>query len=390
MADIHDAAYGGNIEWLSQLLDAGISIEARDLQGKTPLILAACFYPAATQFLLERGADLRAVSHHGSSALHSAVYWGQAEIVELLLAAGLDAAALDAPDNELGRTALESGSRATVELLLRVGVAFDRVGPDRRTTIEAALAKLDRGAAKLALAFGWIEPQQNIDGKSAWSQAMAARDIAAVVAMVVDRGANPNVRGDDGVSCLHLAIRAGDRAAFETLRAHGADLAATTYGGATLWTQVNGTNDRDWIDALRSIAPRGTKPLDWAWNVGGNGPHLVLSITTPGSTGAVGARVGEAVETEDYAEDAHGLSIVRYWGGGGSYDREIRAFLAAHRDASWAITYGGEGYTPGRSAGRQRRGVAGCVPQHRHARLTVWDALGGAWGEAMFCSCLPL
>jgi ankyrin repeat protein len=343
MAEIHKAAYGGNIEWLSRLLDAGVSIEARDPQGETPLILAACFSPAATRFLLERGADLRAVSSHGSSALHSAVHWGQAEIVELLLAAGLDAAALDAPDNELGRTALESGSRATVELLLRAGVAFDRVGPDGRTTIEAALAKSDRGAAKLALALGWIEPQQKIGGESAWAYAMAARDVAALVAMVVDRGANPDVRGGGGVSCLHLAIRARDRAAFEALRAGGADLAATTEAGATLWTQVNGTNDRAWIDALRSIAPRGTKPLDWAWDAGGNGPYLVLLITTPGSTDPVPARTGEALATED----ATRLAIVRYWGGDEGDEREIPGFLAAHRDAAWAITYGGDGYTPG-------------------------------------------
>jgi ankyrin repeat protein len=347
MADIHDAAYGGNIEWLSRLLDAGVSIEARDPEGDSPLILAACFWPAATRFLLERGADLRAVSNYGSSALHSAVYWGRAEIVELLLAAGLDAAALDAPDNALGRTGLESGSRATVELLLRAGVAFDRVGPDGRTTVEAAFAKLDRGAAKLALELGWIEPQQAIGGESAWSRAMAARDVAALVAMVVDRGANPEVRGGDGVSCLHLAIRAGDRVAFEALRARGADLAATTYTGATLWTQVNGTSDRDWIDALRSIAPRGTKPLDWAWDAGRRGPHLVFSITTPGSTGPALGQSGEDPATADYAEDATGIAIIRYWGGGASYDREIREFLAGHRDAAWAITYGGDGYTPG-------------------------------------------
>ena len=351
MADIHDAAYGGNIEKLSRLLDAGVSIEARDLQGKTPLILAACFSPAATRFLLERGADLRAVSSYGSSALHSAAYWGQAEIVELLLTAGLDAAALDAADNELGRTALESGSRATVELLLRAGVAFDRVGPDGRTTIEAALSKLDRGAAKLALALGWIEPQQKLDGVSAWSRAMAARDVKALVAMVVDRGANPDVRGEDGVSCLHLAIRAHDREAFEALRARGADLSATTYDGATLWTQVNGTNDRDWIDALRSIKPRGTKPLDWAWDAGRNGPHLVLSITTPGSNGPPLAQTSDEPAIEDYAQDATGIATIRYWGGAdSSHHREIREFLAAHRDVAWRISYGGDGYTPGEIA----------------------------------------
>jgi hypothetical protein len=165
--------------------------------------------------------------------------------------------------------------------------------------------------------------------------------------MVVDRGADPDVRGGDGVSCLHLAIRARDRAAFEALRAHGADLAATTEAGATLWTQVNGTNDRDWVDALRSIAPRGTKPLDWAWDAGGNGPYLVLSITTPAGTGPVRARTGEAPATEDGAEDATGMAIVRYWGGGEGHECEIPGFLAAHRDAAWAITYGGDGYTPG-------------------------------------------
>lgn len=196
-----------------------------------------------------------------------------------------------------------------------------------------------------------IESQQRIRGDSRWAHAMAARDVAALVALVVDHGAHPDVRGEGGVSCLHLAIRARDRAAFEALRARGADLTATTDAGATLWTQVNGANDRDWIDALRSIAPRGTKPLDWAWDAGGNGPHLVLSITTPGSIGPPLTGSGEAPGIEDYAEDATGLAIIRYWGGvGASRAREIAAFLAAHRDAAWRITYGGEGYTPGEIA----------------------------------------
>lgn len=351
-AEIHAVAYAGNVARLRALLDAGVSVESRGEHGKTPLLLAACFSAPATRLLLERGANASATCDSGWTALHFAAYWHNDEAVELLLAAGLDAVAIDAPDNELARAALESGSRAVVARLQRAGVAFDRIGPDGRTTAEAVLTRSDRGGARLALELGLLAPQHAVDGASAWSRAFACRDVAALVDMVANRGADPRVRGPHGVSCLHLAIRAADRAAFATLRELGADLDAVTAAGASVWSQVNGTGDPDLIALLaplfagRPVA--GTRPLDWAWDAGGNGPHLFFVIGTPAGNGPTIEYDPRYDAPELFAEDSTGLVIVRYWGGAGEPRHDaLRHFLQHHRDARWSITYGGDGYTPG-------------------------------------------
>jgi ankyrin repeat protein len=350
--ELHTFAYAGNVERVCALLDAGTPLELRDEHGKTPLLLAAFWSAPTVRMLLERGANVHATSDSGWTALHFAAHCHNDAAVELLLAAGLDAAAIDAPDNALARAALESGSRAVVERLQRAGVAFDRVGPDGRTTAEAVLTRLDQGGPRLAYELGLLGPQQVVDGSSVWSRAFERRDVAALVEMVVHRGADPRVRGPDGVSCLHLAIRARDRAAFTTLREHGADLDAVTDAGASVWSQANGTDDPDLISFLaplfgdRHVA--GTRPLDWAWDVGGNGPHVYFAIQTPAGNGPVIEQPTEYSACEVFGEDDTGLVVIRHWGGSDdSHRTEIRRFLDGHRDVSWRVIYGGEGYPPG-------------------------------------------
>ena len=77
-------------------------------------------------FLLERGADIRAVTLDGYSALHAAAEWGHAAVMQRLLQQA-DAELVNGGDEE-GWTALhnaaEQGSVEVVQLLLQVSPAF--------------------------------------------------------------------------------------------------------------------------------------------------------------------------------------------------------------------------------------------------------------------------
>lgn len=71
---LHQASRAGRIDVVSQLLDHGASIEAKDSSGKSPLLVAIAsdgFRGSSEQiinYLLERGADIRAVDEAGESA----------------------------------------------------------------------------------------------------------------------------------------------------------------------------------------------------------------------------------------------------------------------------------------------------------------------------------
>ena len=94
---LHDAARGGDIVQLRQLLDAGGNLEERDGTKETPLISAALAGHAdIVAELLKRGADISARNDRGLTPLHAAAYGGSLATVDALVQAG--AAVNDADD----------------------------------------------------------------------------------------------------------------------------------------------------------------------------------------------------------------------------------------------------------------------------------------------------
>lgn len=95
---LHWAAYTGRDEMIPILLESRPEeIEARNQEGNTPLHIAS--FRGHTDFvrdLLDRGADVNALSSSGWTALHYAIKSNQRSVAELLIARGIDASGLDA------------------------------------------------------------------------------------------------------------------------------------------------------------------------------------------------------------------------------------------------------------------------------------------------------
>lgn len=119
--DVFEAAALGRRDRLEEVLsgDAAI-VNACSPDGFTPIALAAYFgREEAARFLIDRGADVNAVSRNGAAltALHAAAACGSATIAKLLLQAGADPNA----KQQGGWTALHSaakhGNRQLVDAL---------------------------------------------------------------------------------------------------------------------------------------------------------------------------------------------------------------------------------------------------------------------------------
>lgn len=77
---------------IQAILDSGASLEARDQNGCTPLLVAAAYDDvAATVVLLKAGANVNAKDDHGESPLDYASFFGHPAITKLLLSAGAKA-----------------------------------------------------------------------------------------------------------------------------------------------------------------------------------------------------------------------------------------------------------------------------------------------------------
>lgn len=130
---VHEAAAFGRVGRLRALLDAepGL-VETWSEDGFTPLHLA-CFAggPAATQLLVERGADLERVSEAAIAQvrpLGTAAFSGDVESVRVLLDAGADPNGEEAGGGTPLQAAQANGDEAMAELLQSFGAGAGLAG----------------------------------------------------------------------------------------------------------------------------------------------------------------------------------------------------------------------------------------------------------------------
>jgi ankyrin repeat protein len=227
---------------LRLLLQAGANPNARSALDGTALLLAA--RPAnshrAVQTLIEFGADARATNRFGVTALMAAAAGGDLETVKLLIQRGVDVNAQPLMDPAAfifggGRSALMwasfRGDLPLMKLLLKAGANVNSEGLLGTPLSQAAWA--DRtGAARLLVEHGSNVNQKNhMEGYTPLHWAAASdRSDAALVKLLLERGADPNVGGGENVDAfmdvsqtpLMLARKRGDTQLLAALLKAGA------------------------------------------------------------------------------------------------------------------------------------------------------------------------
>jgi len=176
--DIHAAAAAGSIARVQHLLAQGVSIEARNVVGETPLFVAVTNKRTAlVSWLLAKGADKNATDFGGRRAVAVAFEAKDAAIVGLLAEAGVDV--------------------NTDKLLARI-VRFDGYG--RCDDVEMVKALLRSPS---------IDPHLSFDGRATvhhdpWQIAVASNNRACVQAFL-DRREATRLRVNNG-PVLHIAV----------------------------------------------------------------------------------------------------------------------------------------------------------------------------------------
>jgi ankyrin repeat protein len=162
------ATRGGDLDTIRFLIERGADVKARTRSGYTALYGAAVWPESApiVALLLEHGANPNEqVETSGSAsdlftAAMAAAVRGDADSVELLLASGADA---NAQGGDFARTALlgaaTSGSRQTVRLLLAKGANVNARDGLGNTPLRWARRRADTEVAKLLEEAGGQEPR---------------------------------------------------------------------------------------------------------------------------------------------------------------------------------------------------------------------------------------
>lgn len=181
----------GNLDEMKKLIAQGADVnalyidEANADEGTALLLAVKNEDLEAVAYLIDIGADITATDANGLSALHLAVVADQKDIVAVLLIEGADVRKTDSS----GRTALHWASLAT---------------DDR----ELALLLLKHGAGVNAL---------NLVGESPLHEAVTFGNVDAV-RVLLERGADRNLKAEDGTTALARARAEGHDAIVELLQ----------------------------------------------------------------------------------------------------------------------------------------------------------------------------
>ena len=214
-----------DLDKIKLLLDFGANINAAARSGSTPLLLACSGYGQydIVKWLIDHGADITAKRWNTETALIRATQFGDTMTVSLLVSKGF---AIDS--GAWGYTplmnAVTTNNWPVVFWLVDHGANVNIVGPDNRLPVMfAAIA----GNAEAVYAMLLHTKDVNIPDKMfGMTPLMWAThdeyDNPGIIQAFLKKGANVNLKANDGSTALYWALKKGNTATVAVLKKAGA------------------------------------------------------------------------------------------------------------------------------------------------------------------------
>ncbi len=247
---LHAAARANNPELITALVEAGANVDALDLDGHTPLLVATgairmyvcdnvphqTFNAAAITALAAAGADLEARNSYGQTSLHLAAYWDRTAVIPTLVEAGADLAAPTVNGSTALHIALGRGYMATIALLAEAGANLEGGDHNEFAAVVALAAGNPEALSDSALDLN----ARDHEGRTVmhWLAAWPEPAGMAALAALAEAGANLGARDNRGWTPLHQAAYRRNAVMITALAQAGADLDVRNRFGAALHVAV--------------------------------------------------------------------------------------------------------------------------------------------------------
>lgn len=208
---LHLAACGGQNAMIDFLLERGMDIHAEDVNGMNAVLFAGGYNKYETaRHLLSKGARADSKNRQGTTLMHQAAAMGNLEFMKYLVSQGQSA---DVGLDQWGRTPLTAaafgGRREVVEYLLANGVNVNEPASDGQTALFAAAGGGKREIVDILLAKG-ADPNAGENGQTALAAAAAWSNDPAIVRALLARGADVKVVDGSGWTVLHRMAQRGN------------------------------------------------------------------------------------------------------------------------------------------------------------------------------------
>ena len=259
---------GADTVIISRILSHDAPIEARNMAGDTPMILAVRHNRReAGELLLSRGANIFTVNSRGESplfltfpqsgqsaselrqwmltnetltsrdslgntALHYAAHWQLDAWIPLMVSSGAVTEAVNAMGETALFSAVKQDSASTIRALANSGSQITARDSQGNSPLHTAVAWGAPNGARVLLDLGIDINGHNLHGKTALHETVRI-GMTDIESILLWRGANTEVRDNDGNTVFMEAIIAGNAQAMERLISHGADPNSRNYRGDT-------------------------------------------------------------------------------------------------------------------------------------------------------------
>jgi ankyrin repeat protein len=228
------AAAKGKPDNIAFLIKHGANVNAVTRNGFTPLFFALrSKVPQAASLLLDAGADQKAVLPDGTSVAGAAVLENNVPFAVAVVEKGADLNQRDKEGRQLIHVAAASGSLELVKLVLSKGGDANAMTQPPPTTMPAAGggARVKGGLAAADGSSG--PPKPPIVSMPPLLFAARAGSLDAMKALV-EAGAKPDTKADDGTTLALAAAYGGNLAALKYALELDPDLTAITKNGRSI------------------------------------------------------------------------------------------------------------------------------------------------------------
>ncbi|XP_049941127.1 serine/threonine-protein phosphatase 6 regulatory ankyrin repeat subunit B-like [Schistocerca serialis cubense] len=239
---LHYAVARGHFKIMKVLIDAGADVNAVDADGRTPIFMKyRGTYNEVPKLLIEAGADLTVRDKNGKSVLQVAFENCNNRLIYLLIrehAFLLDSGNVDKNGKTILHTAFEIADTYIIDLILQKNKALAECGKTGSSFLHCAIKKVISnqyyGNEATSDSYSIVEyileknlvpvDHQDEQGQTALQLAVHRNDCC--VRILLEAGANPRVKDNQGKEPLHITASHGNAMIAEELIAAGADVTA--------------------------------------------------------------------------------------------------------------------------------------------------------------------
>jgi len=250
---LHSAINLDNVKIAEYLIKSGADINNKGLNGATPLHYAAQLgSQSLLSLLIQYGSVINTYDQKLHTPFHYACMFGHTVVAYLLIKSGAHIHKTNIEGYDAIQIAALYNQEEIVAFLLDIGYPVNNIASNNNSSLHCAIR-----SANPAIVEAIIKNGCDINITSLYGSPLhEAVNNLALINLLLEHGANPNIQGKHGYTPLHILCRLNHKdviPVFQLLIKHGADMNIQSNNGCTAFHLAILMNKFDLVKEMQKI-----------------------------------------------------------------------------------------------------------------------------------------